>query len=294
MRITSAMISRFVNNAHNNAKQATYDPQVKITTGRRIMMPSDDLPAANRILDLDRALEELRGMERVRGMVRSDLEQADSMMGDTADLLTDAHTLAIQMSNDSIGPDERADAATRIQTMIDTIYSYANHQRADGRYLFNGTDDQNPPYGEDAAGNKFFQGTNQNRTVELAPGMNITTTITAAETFENSGVIATLEAFQTALTNNDADGIRAAIDELDGQISDFGNMRGRIGHRLNALDDATDISLDLELQYLSERSDLRDVDLAAEVTNLAMAENTLMAVLETTKRFMAMNLKNFL
>ncbi len=295
MRITSAMISQFVANAHSAAKAATYDPQLRIATGRRVVNPSDDMVASERILDLDRALTELGGMERVRGSVQNDLDQADDILGDMADLVTEAHTLAIQLSNDTVTADERADALVRLDTMLETLYGHANHRTADGRYLFNGIDDQNPPYADLGAGMTFV-GTNANRTVEIAPGMFEQSTTDAAGVFDASGVEGTLKAFQAALRDNpdDASLVRDRIGELADQIHHFGGARSAVGHRLVALQHAEDTTLDLELHYLTERSGLRDVDLATEITNLTMAQNSLTAVLETTKRFMQMNLSNFL
>jgi len=297
MRITSAMINHFVSNALSSAKAATYDPQMKIATGRRVLNPSDDLVATNRILDLDHALTELDGMERIRNMVQSDLDQADSLMGDITEMLTEAHTLGIQMGSDGVSPKEREDAAARIESMIETLAGYANHQRADGRYLFNGVDDQNPPFVK--VGDEWqFQNTTANRTVEVAPGLSVQTTLTA-EVFDASGVFDTLRALQNELEapadpSQQAQNIRVAVDQLSTQISAFGSEQSKIGHRLNGLQQAETTALDMELRFLSERADLRDVDLVAEITNLSMADNALSLVMETSKRFMSMNLKSLL
>lgn len=297
MRITNAMVNHFVANAHSTAKAATFDPQLKVATGRRIINPSDDLVAAERISHLDRAMGQLEVFGRTRETVRNNLEQADNIMSDVANLGTEAFELAVQLSNDSVGPEERAAAFTRLEGMLDTFVGLANHQRPDGSYLFNGIDDQNPPY------NEFdqFVGSEVNRQVEMAPGIVQASTVTASDAFVDTGLDGALKGFLDAVNVDlglgevpNAEDIRTAVDALGESVKKIGNVRGRLGHRMASMDSADALGLDLEYQYLTERSQLRDADLATEFTNLSSSQTALQAVFETTKRFMQMNLGSFL
>ncbi len=292
MRITDGLALRFVQSSMAAGRAAGYDPMLRIATGRQILRPVDDPVSADRIAQLDQRLAGLDRMNVARERLRTDLSLADSVLQAAADAVSDAHEMAIRMSNDSMGPDERAAAAQGVRDLIKRVSDLLNTQTADGRYLFAGTADDQPAYDTTTGA---YLGSTGNRQVEIAPGTMVDGAINGDQLFGSpSDLLATLDAFATALETNDVTGIRDSIDNLEAQVHVVAQAQATVGFRLNGLDNAEDMVSQLELQWLGERSALKDVDLTTEITSLSAADTAYNAVLETSKRFLSMSLGRFL
>lgn len=112
--------------------------QQQISTGRRILMPSEDAPAALRAVALQRILEQKKQMETNLQTSESYLTNTDTAIASVSDTLNKARDTALHAAN-SVNTDEEREAdAQEIDQAITSLILTGNSQFRD-RYLFAGS-----------------------------------------------------------------------------------------------------------------------------------------------------------
>jgi flagellin-like hook-associated protein FlgL len=119
--------------------------QQEISTGRRVIVPSDDAPAAARAVDLQRLLERKAQVKTNLQTNQTFLTASDSALSSVADLLNEAKGLAVSSSGSTITQDQRTTAAQQIDSILEQLVNTAN-QQFNGRYLFAGSNTGSRPF----------------------------------------------------------------------------------------------------------------------------------------------------
>jgi len=143
---------------------------------------------------------------------------------------------------------------------------------------------------------------NEQREFEAVPirGPAATThkdqTWTSVETADSTGIniLRSLKDFEIALKTNDKTEIQAAIDNIDGAISQVVNARASVGARVGSLNAANDSLQKSIVETKTNASQLEDADLFETVSDINKTDSTLKATLETSGKVMNMSLLDFL
>ena len=115
------------------------------STGKKINSLSDDPVGLVKIMELDVCLSHSEQMERNINIGNLWLTSHESALTQVENILTEAQTLCVQMSNGTQDADERANAATQVDGYLRQIVSLAN-TRVDGSYIFAGTETDSAPF----------------------------------------------------------------------------------------------------------------------------------------------------
>jgi flagellar hook-associated protein 3 FlgL len=112
--------------------------QEKIATGKRVQKPSDD-PVAATLAEtaqnrLSRTQADLRSLEAAR----SSLQQAESGLADSGELIQKVRDLLVSAGNATFGPSEREDIARQLEGLREQMIGVANLKDNSGRTLFGG------------------------------------------------------------------------------------------------------------------------------------------------------------
>ncbi|MEX2175121.1 MAG: flagellin [Pirellulaceae bacterium] len=111
--------------------------QSQISTGRRLLVPSDDAPAALRGMALQRLLE-LKAQAKVNlNTTQSYLDAADSSINGVSTLLNEVKAIALGVMTTTTTETARAAAAEQVRRTIEQLANVGN-QNFRGRYLFAG------------------------------------------------------------------------------------------------------------------------------------------------------------
>ncbi|MGC4120547.1 MAG: flagellar biosynthesis protein FlgL [Myxococcales bacterium] len=255
----------------------------EVSSGLAVVHPGDGPAAAG--------LAVLHGQSRVRedailqatGRASDEVGAADGALDGLGNLLSRARELAVQLSNDSYSADERANAASEIDGLFQSAIGLLNTQSG-GRYLFGGSMDATPPF--DATG--AYLGDVQVRSVEIAPGqtqeVSIRADVMAKGTGGGADALATLQALSTALSANDAVGIRAALDPLDSSIKQVATGRAQLGAASAILGSATEIARAARDAAKVAGAHEVEADAIESMTRLAQAERALDASLSSSAK----------
>lgn len=119
--------------------------QSQVSTGRRILTPSEDAPAAMRAMGLQRLLELKAQAKTNLSTTQSYLTAADTALSNVTKLLSEIRGLALSSMDTAASDLARQTAAGEVRRAIEQLVSVGNHQFR-GRHLFAGGRTTTPPF----------------------------------------------------------------------------------------------------------------------------------------------------
>jgi flagellar hook-associated protein 3 FlgL len=119
--------------------------QEQIATGQRIVLPSDDGPAALRAISLQRLLDRKEQFGSNMRIGQSYLAATDTALKDVATELSSLKGSTLGVAGTITTEQQRQTAINEINNYLETLVSIANRQ-FQGRYLFSGSRTAQQPY----------------------------------------------------------------------------------------------------------------------------------------------------
>lgn len=137
MRITNSMITNSTLLSINRNKQAMYELEQQMSTGKKIQRPSDDPIVAARALKFRTSVSEIdQYSENVKDAI-SWLDTTEQAMSNMTDILKRVKELCVQGSSDTLGKADRLKIIDELQQLREQIGAEGNVNYA-GRYVFTG------------------------------------------------------------------------------------------------------------------------------------------------------------
>ncbi|EAQ82416.1 flagellar hook-associated protein FlgL [Blastopirellula marina] len=128
------------------ASQANlFSLQNQLSTGRRLLAPSDDAPAAIRGITLQSLIERKTQISVNLSTSQSYLAATDTAMAGAADLLAEMRGLAVTMVDSTATDTEVAAASQTLQNALQQFVDIGNRQFR-GRFLFGGSNTTTTPF----------------------------------------------------------------------------------------------------------------------------------------------------
>ena len=121
MRIsTSQMYTNSVTSMLNQQSKLAATQQ-QLSTGKRILTPSDDPVGAVRSLELSRAQEQTEQYMRNSELLDSRLRLEESVVGSSIDVVQRIRELTVQANNDSQSNESRLSIASELRQQLDNL-----------------------------------------------------------------------------------------------------------------------------------------------------------------------------
>ncbi len=188
--------------------------QQQISTGHRILSPSDDPVGAARALDLTQSQSINTQFAANRQAVGNALSTEESVLQGTTSLLQDSKTLAISAGNGTLNDSDRAAIATDLRGRLDALISQANATDGTGNYIFAGFQVTNPPFSSAVTGAQYT-GDQGQRLVQVATSRQIALSDPGDAVFQNISNTGALSV--TPATGNTGTGATSAVS-VDGSV----------------------------------------------------------------------------
>ncbi len=112
--------------------------QRQISSGRRIMTPSDDPIAASRALEIRESIGRLEQFDRNSGIASNRLSQEESTLGSVSNVLQRVRELSLQANNATQSNETRQLIAIEMRQQLDQLVQLGNQRDGNGAYLFSG------------------------------------------------------------------------------------------------------------------------------------------------------------
>lgn len=181
MRISTNQIFDQSLAAMLNQQAALSQTQSQISTGKRILNPSDDPAGSVQALNLQRELSLTEQYGANATAATNKLQGEESALKSAADILQRVRELAVQGLNDSNTQEDRKAIAVEINQLNQQLLSLANTRDSNGDYLFSGFASNTQPY-ETIFG--AYQGDEGQRNLKVGAGVLVETNDPGSAVFE--------------------------------------------------------------------------------------------------------------
>ena len=300
-RISTHQFSQNGLNSILDAQSQVSKLQTQMATGKRIQTASDDPQAAAQLSSLKSELSRMEVLQRNIDAANTSLSIEESALGSINEALSRVRELSIQGNSSAISDKEREMLALEVDQIFSHVLSLANTQNAYGEYIFAGSATDTPAYDQEGT----FQGDEQVRELNIAPGITVRTGDSGVAVFEEidagvntfdviSSIGEALRLVDTADPTDRSEAITEAQAKLDLALDRVSEVRASTGVRLNRLDDHAELNTAFSLQVTQSISALEDLDFAEAASQLNLQMVSLQAAQQVYVKTQNLTIFNYL
>lgn len=274
--------------------------QLQISSGRRILTPSDDPVATARALEVSqsKAINTQFGTNREYAL--NSLSATENALSGVTSLLQDVKDIVIAAGNPMQSDLDRAYQAAELRVRRDEMLALANSRDAVGDYLFSGFQTNTAAFAETAPGVFSYQGDAGQRMIQVDATRQLAVTVTGDAVFQGGGVdvFQTINDLITLLetpgTGGLAAGLATANQNIGLALDNVMGVRAGVGANMQAVDHLEAVGMDRDLQYSEMLSGLQDLDYAEALTRLSQQQTMLEAAQKSFVSTTRLSLFNFI
>jgi flagellar hook-associated protein 3 FlgL len=167
----------------NTMQSALQKAQLQLSSGRRVLTPSDDPVASARALEVTQSQTMNAQYATNRSNARSSLALVDQALGTSDDLLQDIKQLAINAGNGGLTQQDRLALANELEGRLDDLVGQANATDGTGGYLFSGYKTGTQPFARSATG-ATYAGDQGVRDLQVASSRKLAISASGSSVFE--------------------------------------------------------------------------------------------------------------
>jgi flagellar hook-associated protein 3 FlgL len=146
MRISTTQIFQNGIDTLQRNQQQLNRTQLQLSTGKRILSPSDDPSGAVQSLQFRSGIEKIEQYQRNGTMLEQRLNFSETVLTSVVDGLQRVRELALQGNNATQTNETRGFIAGEIRQALDELMQLANSRDANGEYIFAGNDSLRQPF----------------------------------------------------------------------------------------------------------------------------------------------------
>ena len=300
MRIsTSQMFQQSITNMLNKQAELAHTQQ-QISTGDRILTPSDDPSGATRILELNQAIDTNTQYQRNADFAEAHLGIEETVLSSFTDRLQRVRELAVQGNSDTLTAEDRHSIATEARQVLDSLVELANTKGSNGEYIFAGFQSGSAPFSDDGNGNFSYGGDQGQRMLLIGTSRQIAISDSGSELFMKvddgaGGKASVFDAVHDFITDLEADtSSPSTLTRMDSAMNEVSLARSSIGARLNAIDHQRDMNESFNLLLKENRSSLADLDFAEAISRMQQQTTALQASQQTYVQISGLSLFNYI
>ncbi|KON80254.1 flagellar hook-associated protein FlgL [Azoarcus sp. PA01] len=298
MRISTSMIFDSGRDAMLRQSADLLHTQQQLSTGKRVLRPSDDPIAAARALEVSQSKSVNEQFRTNQGYANDALASLESSLGSIGDILTYIRTRAIQAGNAALSPTEHEAIAVDIEAQFNALVGIANSKDGTGEYRFAGYQSGTEPFPADLA----YAGDDQARSIQVAASRTMPVGVPGSEVFQVEGnqsrTFESISSFINSLRNPPPGGVSGivanAIDGMDAALDKVNTIRASVGSRMVELDALADMSATQDVQYAETLSRLQDLDYAEAISRFSKQQAILEAAQQSYVRTTGLSLFDLL
>ncbi len=293
---------------------------LQMSTGKKIVVPSDDPAGSARVLGLNQAKSRTEKFQDNISTTKSSLDVEETAINSVVSVLQRVRELTIQANNDTYDARQRSDIGKEVEQQLGALLGLANTTNGNGEFLFAGFDNRNQPFVNNG-GSIEYKGDQGQQLLQIGPTRQIASGDNGFDVFMNirgtdNGIVASnspMDVFsivgelQTVLNSNAVsptatdpnendfhDSMNRIIGNLDVAMGHIVDKQATIGARLNATESQGNVNEDYLVQLASTLSDTQDLDYTEAISRLQQQQTGLQASQQTFTKIQGLSLFNFL
>ncbi len=258
-------------NALNKSNSMLSTAMERLGTGKRINSAADDAAGLQIATRLQGQSNGMAVAQRNISDATALLQTAEGAFDEVSNIMYRMKDLATQAANDTNGTEDRAALQSEMDELNAELTNIMDNTKYAGENLF-GTS------GKFTAAMNFQIGASKDEKLEVDVNAELGTVSTAMTTLSGA-------------TLADSSGAQAAMDSIEGAISDVGSLRSKLGANINRLGHTA-----ANLANMKDNTDLalgniRDADFASEASSMTrnqMLAQTSMSMLKQSNSMSGM------
>jgi flagellar hook-associated protein 3 FlgL len=300
-RIATAMVSSSTLNDINSALGALQRSSNELSSGRKILQPSDNPYGASHAIDLQSQLD---GLNAYATNVQDGISWENASSGAMASMnsvVERVRELLVQASNGTFSQASLNSIATEVGQLTETIKQDANTQYA-GQYVFSGTSSTTAAY--KAGAEDEYQGNAGTISRSIGPGASVTVNTNISSLLGNGSgaedgkLLDTLRTISEHLLGGTAEDREALnttdLKAIDANLETLTQLQATAGSVTNQLQVASSRIEDLETSLAKTLSNVQDVDVAKASIAFSNQQAAYEAALRAGANIVQESLMNFL
>jgi flagellar hook-associated protein 3 FlgL len=288
-------------------QQSLTQAQEQLTSGKRVLKPSDDpaaAAAAERALAAEkRATTQMRALDASKNA----MQLTESALGNAGELVQQARELLVSAGNGSYSDAERKSIADAIKGLRKDLLAVANRSDGAGRYLFGGQGTDTPPLVDGTSGVTYVgtPGQSQAASGEASPlSVNGQAAWLQAPDPANPGSTVSIFAAMDQVVSDlqtagrtpaqIAQTVSTGLGQFDAASENLSSWRARSGEALNRIDGISQRLSQTKLDAQTQRSDAEDLDMLQAISDFQKQQTGYDAALKTYSMVQQMSLLQYL
>ncbi|MCV9880382.1 flagellar hook-associated protein FlgL [Brenneria izbisi] len=313
MRLSTSMIYQQNMQGILNGQVNWQKTGEQLSSGKRVVNPSDDPIAAAQVVMLSQAQSENSQYTLARTFATQSMSLEESILSKVADTVIAASTQVISGGGVK-SDDDRQSVATELRGIKAQLLNMANSTDGNGNYIFAGYATDSAPYVEGTDGVEYVGGYQPiSQQVDSSRSMTVShigSAVFNASTGDaqkepdgsiQSDLFETLDiaiaALETPLSGADdaakAD-VAAAMEKasrgLTNSLNNVSSVRAELGVQLNEIDNLDAIGADRDVTNKQTLSQLQDTDWYDAISSYTMQQASLQAAYTTFQNMQGMSL----
>ena len=312
MRISTQMMYQQNMRGITNSQAEWMKFGEQMSTGKRVINPSDDPIAASQAVVLSQAQAQNSQYTLARSFATQKVSLEENVLNQVTTAIQTAQEKIVSAGTGTLSDDDRASLATDLQGIRDQLMNLANSTDGNGRYIFGGYKTESAPFAQ--ADGAYSGGTTNvtqqvdaSRTMVIGhTGDKVFASLTSNAVPEPDGgtqeknvfkmLDTAIDALKTPVEGNDAAKATAtaAIDKtsrgLKNSLNNVLSVRAELGTQLSELSSLDSLGADRALGQTQQMSNLVDVDWNAAISSYVMQQAALQASYKTFTDMQGMSL----
>lgn len=176
MRISSIQIFDIANTSISEANRAIVKTQAQLSTGQRVLKPSDDPVASTKIIEIEKSLSRLDQYGKNIDIAENNLSLEEATLDSVLNLLQRVREISVQAGNTATYTSAEYNAlASEVDARIDELKNLLNTRNSGGDYIFAGYKGGDKPFEGDAQSGFSYNGTDGQVNIKISESTSIAT-----------------------------------------------------------------------------------------------------------------------
>jgi flagellar hook-associated protein 3 FlgL len=167
MRVSTNQMNLIALNSILEQQTKIARSQEQLSTGKRILSPSDDPSGTAALIGYQQTLDSLTQYQNNVTFARQRLQGEESALASVGNILDRVRELALQANNATLTEEDRRYIAVEVRQNLEEIMTVANTTDANGEYIFAGYQGRIQPFSRDSGGNYVYSGDSGQRFLQI-------------------------------------------------------------------------------------------------------------------------------
>ena len=185
MRVSTSQFHQRGINAILDQQSNVARTQLQISTGKRVLTPSDDPVGATRIVAFNQEIARFEQLNDNTNFAESRLELEEATLASSIDLIQRVRELIITGNTATLGLSERKGIIHEIELRLNELVGLGNTRDAGGEYMFAGFKGSTQPFTRDPTGKLIYAGDEGQRFIQIGTSTQVSISDSGQSVFQS-------------------------------------------------------------------------------------------------------------